>query len=335
MAVFNKAVAEECHELMTLIRCVEETIADNYFPEDRPQEMRCPIHLSIGQEASAVGVVSQLEISAKVFSTHRSHAHYLAKGGSIEKMLGEMLGRSGGCLDGRGGSMHLKDQNVNFMMSVPIVGSVMPLAAGAAFANKVKENQDVVVVFIGDGSLEEGVWHETANFAALNSLKILFVCENNLYSVYSKLDSRQPSRDLARFARAHDMAFFSGDGNAIDEVFSLASQALDVVRSAGPCFLNLNTYRHREHCGPNFDDHLGYRPQAEVDEWFAKDPLKISAKILKKNFNHTNDSLRIILEACSTRANDAFQTALNFPLPKFSNIADLEYPQLRSEGPNS
>jgi len=332
MDIFNQRIAEKCHELMTLIRCVEETIADNYFPEDGPQQMRCPIHLSIGQEAAAVGVIIQLDKRVKVYSTHRCHAHYLAKGGSIEKMIGEMLGRRGGCLDGRGGSMHLKDPDVNFMMSVPIVGSVMPLAAGAAFANKLLQNEDVVVVFIGDGSLEEGVWHETANFSSLNNLKILFVCENNLYSVYSNLDLRQPSRDLSRFAEAHNMPFFSGEGNSIEEVYGLAGKALKEVHAGNPCFLNLDTYRHREHCGPNFDDHLGYRPEEEVEEWFEKDPLKLSSQLLKDKFNYSDESLSKILDRCSTKANKAFKTALNLPLPKFSDIVDLEYPKINGEG---
>ncbi len=323
-------VAEECHETMTLIRCVEEIIADNYFPKDGPQQMRCPIHLSIGQEAAAVGVMRQLEKSVKVYSTHRCHAHYLAKGGNIEKMIGEMLGRTGGCLDGRGGSMHLKDHDVNFMMSVPIVGSVMPLAAGAAFANKLLENREVVAVFIGDGSLEEGVWHETANFAALNELKLLFVCENNLYSVYSPLDSRQPSRDLSRFATAHNMNFLTGDGNSIEDVYNLAGQAIQNVRSEGPCFLNLNTYRHREHCGPNFDDHLGYRPKAEVEEWFSRDPLKISAQLLQEKYDYSEDNLKKILETCSSKAKIAFEKALKFPFPEFTDIANLEYPPVSS-----
>ncbi|MEE2746804.1 MAG: thiamine pyrophosphate-dependent dehydrogenase E1 component subunit alpha [Pseudomonadota bacterium] len=326
MQGFTKEVAETCHRRMVLIRLVEEVIANNYFPAEEDQKMRCPIHLSIGQEAAAVGVVEQLDSNAKIYSTHRCHAHYLARGGSIRKMLGELLGRQGGCLNGRGGSMHLKDLDVNFMMSIPIVGSVIPVAAGAALANKLAHKNGVVVVFIGDGSLEEGVWHETANFAVLNNLKILFVCENNLYSVYSKIDIRQPSRDLTRFAKAHEMAVFSGDGNSIEEVYQKAALALDLVNDGAPVLLKLDTYRQREHCGPNYDDHLGYRPEDEVKEWFARDPVKLSKNLLENKFGFTDEYFNTITSACAEEVETAFTEACSLPEPIYSNIVNLEYP---------
>lgn len=327
MIEFDLKIAEICHRKMVLIRQVEELIANNYHPEGKEQEMRCPIHLSIGQEASAVGVIEHLATRDKVFSTHRCHAHYLAKGGDIEKMLGELLGRKGGSLDGRGGSMHLKDLSVNFVMSVPIVGSVIPLATGAALVNKLNEAEEVVVVFIGDGSLEEGVWHETANFSVLHRIPILFVCENNLYSVYSGLDQRQPSRDLSRFANAHCMEYLEADGNDVREVFGQAKRALEIVGRGTPCLLNLNTYRHREHCGPNFDDHLGYRPEVEVEEWMARDPLKISREILEDEFNFNSSSINAIELDCADRAKKAMARASKMPLPEFDEVADLEYPR--------
>lgn len=327
MTEFDSRTAEECHKSMMLIRCVEELIANNYHPDDRVEEMRCPIHLSIGQEASAVGVIQHLSNDDKVFSTHRCHAHYLAKGGSIEKMLGELLGREGGSLGGRGGSMHLKDSDVNFVMSVPIVGSVMPVATGAALANKLDNNHHVVVVFIGDGSLEEGVWHETANFSVLHEIPVLFVCENNLYSVYSRLDERQPSRDLSRFAKAHCMTYLNADGNDVRQVYFQAAEALKIVRGGEPCLINLDTYRHREHCGPNFDDHLGYRPTSEVEEWMLKDPIKISRNILLNDFQFSDGRLKEIEKICASEAEKAMQTALRMPFPDFVDVSSLEYPE--------
>lgn len=326
MQDFTREVAQTCHRKMVLIRLVEEVIANNYFPAEEDQKMRCPIHLSIGQEAAAVGVIEHLDADAKLYSTHRCHAHYLARGGNIRKMFGELLGRQGGCLNGRGGSMHLKDLDVNFMMSIPIVGSVIPVAAGAALANKLAQSSGVVVVFIGDGSLEEGIWHETANFAVLNGLKILFVCENNLYSVYSKIDIRQPSGDLNRFAKAHEMAVFTGDGNSIEEVYQKTALALDVVNDGTPVLLNLDTYRQREHCGPNYDDHLAYRPEDEVREWFARDPVNLSKSFLKNKYGFTDENLHAITSQCAEEAEAAFTAACSFPEPIYSDIVNLEYP---------
>ena len=331
MGLFTLKNAEECHRSMTLIRCVEETIANNYFPDDGPQEMRCPIHLSIGQEAAAVGVIQHLRLADKVYSTHRSHAHYLAKGGSIKKMFGELLGRESGCMNGRGGSMHLKDPDVNFMMSVPIVGSVMPIATGAALANKLEQTDDIVVVYVGDGSLEEGIWHETANFAVLHQIPILFVCENNLYSVYSRIDQRQPSGDISRLVTGHGMEHMIADGNKIDEVFNIALKAIEVVRAGSPCFLSLDTYRHREHCGPNFDDHLKYRPEEEVEEWLKKDPLIISSGILKNRFDFDDENFKTINNFYKELSEDEFSKARESPFPEYSSITDLEYPEM-SEG---
>ena len=323
MKMYDKATAERCHRSMVLIRAVEQHIADNYFPDKGPQEMRCPIHLSIGQEAASVGVINNLPKAAKLYSTHRCHAHYLARGGCIVKMMGEMLGKKGGCVDGRGGSMHLKDTSVNFMMSVPIVGSVLPIAA---LANKLKGESAPVVVFVGDGSLEEGIWHETANFAVVNNLQILFVCENNYYSVYSSLDDRQPTDDMTRHALSHNLKAFSGDGNLISEVHQLTANALKVVDSGEPCFLNLNTYRHLEHCGPSNDDHLGYRPQEEVKKWLARDPLVLSEQLMRDEFHYTSQIFENIKNECKAEAEICMQKARELPNPIYADIEQLEYP---------
>ena len=160
---------------MTRIRMVEEEIAKRY-PE---QQMRCPVHLSIGQEAAAVGVCSALQSTDWAFSGHRNHAHYLAKGGNLKAMLAEIYGKATGCCGGKGGSMHLTDQNAGFIGATPIVGSTVPIAVGAALTAQREGNGRVVVVFLGDGAMEAGVVHESLNFAALKKLPILFACENN------------------------------------------------------------------------------------------------------------------------------------------------------------
>lgn len=253
------------------IRMVEERIAELY-PE---QQMRCPVHLSIGQEGIAVGICHALAREDAVMSGHRAHAHYLAKGGDLKRMLAEIYGKETGCCKGRGGSMHLIDLAVNFLGSTPIVGGTIPIATGVAWAYHLRREPRVVVVFFGEGATEEGVWHESINFAELHKLPIIFVCENNLYSVYTHISERQPARSVSALAAAHGLRVLTGDGNNVAQVYDLGRQAQAHARSGqGPVFMELTTYRWREHCGPNYDNDLGYRSQVEFDEWRQRDPLE-------------------------------------------------------------
>ncbi len=256
---------------MLRIRLVEEAIADHYAEG----EMRCPVHLSVGQEAAAVGVCEAMAVTDKVYSTHRCHAHYLAKGGDLKRMFAEICGKAAGCIGGRGGSMHLMDVSKGMMASIPIVSSSIPVAVGSALADKRLKSGKVTVAFIGDASIEEGVFHESANFASLHKLPVIFVCENNLYSVYTPLRQRQPDRPLANVAHAHGMHTLCGDGNNIEQTLTLAQQAMQHARDGrGPTFLLLDTYRWREHCGPNFDNHIGYRTESEYKEWEVRCPIR-------------------------------------------------------------
>ncbi len=253
------------------IRMVEEEIAERY-----PKwQMRCPVHLSIGQEAAAVGVCSMLRRKDRVMSGHRSHAHYLAKGGDLAGMLLEIHGKAGGCSQGRGGSMHLLDLKAGFHGAVPIVGSTIPIATGFAFADKLARRDNVTAVFFGEGATEEGVFAESLNFAALHGLRVLFVCENNLYSVYSPLEVRQPAdRSITALAGAHGVAAYRADGNDVDAVRNAAGAALRGMSACpSPKLLLLDTYRWREHCGHAFDNHIGYRSEEEYLAWKKRDPV--------------------------------------------------------------
>jgi len=174
---------------MLRLRLVEEAIVNAYSD----QEMRCPIHLCIGQEAIAVGVCAALEQSDYVMSNHRSHGHYLAKGGDLKAMMAELYGKKTGCTSGKGGSMHLVDLENGFLGAVPIVSGIIPVACGTAFASQMKNEKRVTTVFFGDAAVEEGVFCESINFALLKKLPVVFVCENNLYSVYSPMSVRQPN----------------------------------------------------------------------------------------------------------------------------------------------
>lgn len=266
---------------MLRIRRIEEAIADRYAE----QEMRCPMHLCIGQEAIAVGVCAALSANDVMFGNHRAHGHYLAKGGNLNAMVAELYGRSTGCCGGRGGSMHLIDLDVGFMGATPIVGGTVPLAVGAAWASSLKDEKRVSVVFFGDGCFEEGVVHESLNFAALHKLPIIFVCENNGFSVYTRLNERQPNRPIYRIAEAHGMAASLGDGNDVEEVLSMAKIAVDNARQGnGPQFIELSTYRWREHCGPDFDDGLNYRSAPEIENGLKDCPIaKLTTRLEQVN----------------------------------------------------
>lgn len=272
----SPSLAHQLQYSMLRIRRIEEVLARRYLE----QEMRCPMHLCIGQEAIAVGVGQALKISDKMYSNHRAHGHYLAKGGSLQSMVAELYGRASGCCGGRGGSMHMIDLDVGFMGATPIVGGTVPLAVGSAWASKLQKKPDVTVIFFGDGCFEEGVVHESLNFAALHQLPILFVCENNDFSVYTRRNERQPDRSIHQVASAHGIKTAYGDGNDVELVLNLTSQAVEDLRIGnGPWFLEFSTYRWREHCGPDFDDHLQYRTPEEIEYGKAACPIGRFEKI--------------------------------------------------------
>ena len=256
---------------MLRIRRIEEALAERYAE----QEMRCPMHLCIGQEGVAVGVCSAMLQDDVVFSNHRAHGHYLAKGGSLNAMVAELYGRATGCCDGRGGSMHLIDLDAGFMGATPIVGGTVPLAVGSAWASWLKGERRVSAVFFGDGCFEQGVVYESLNFAALHKLPIVFVCENNDFSVYTRITERQPDRPIYQLAQAQGINACMGDGNDVEEVFSLSKSAFERAREGdGPQFIELSTYRWREHCGPNYDNNIGYRKVSEFKSWLNFRPLQ-------------------------------------------------------------
>ena len=318
----NTLSSVEHHRAMLRIRLVEQAIAERYAE----QQMRCPMHLCIGQEAIAVGVCAALQPDDKVFSNHRAHGHYLAKGGSLKAMLAELYGRATGCCGGRGGSMHLIDLDVGFMGATPIVGGTVPLAVGSAWAARLQRQPFVTVVFFGDGCFEEGVVHESLNFAALHKLPIVFVCENNQFSVYTRLNERQPDRPIYPIAAAHGLTAASGDGNDLDAVLGLAQAAIGRARAgAGPQFLELHTYRWREHCGPNFDDKLGYRSDAEVSAGLADCPVLAHARQLA-DAQPDFSAIRARQEAdIHAEIEEAFQFALASPASGAEQAGEMVY----------
>lgn len=274
---------------MLKVRAIEERIALLY-PEG---QMRCPVHLCIGQEAISAGVCAHLTHKDLVLSNHRGHGHYIAKGGNVTALFAELYGKSTGCSKGHGGSMHLIDLSVNFLGSTPIVGSILPIATGVAWAEKMHKKNTVTVVFIGDAAVEEGVFHESVNFAVLKNLPIIYVCENNLYSVYTHIRERQPQRPIHMLAAGHGIKTLTGNGNDVLHVYELMRKAQRFIsQKRGPVFLELTTYRWREHCGPNFDNRIGYRSQKEFQAWKKKDPIEYFVRFLIRTHFLTNQELK-------------------------------------------
>lgn len=321
-ATIDAGLQVSLYRQMMRIRIVEETIARHYSE----QEMRCPVHLSVGQEAVAAGVCAALRRDDLAVSTHRAHAHYLAKGGSLKAMMAEIYGKATGCCGGRGGSMHLFDLDAGMLASVPIVASSIPVGVGAALAIAQKGSDQVVAVFFGDAAVEEGVFHESANFAKVKSLPVLFVCENNLYSVYTGLADRQPDRPLSDIAKAHAMPAYREDGNDPTAVHAAAVVAAAAARDGGgPSFLVLDTYRWLEHCGPNFDNTIGYRSETEFESWKLRCPVERQRQALTaRGLWDDGQEVRLKAEIAAEVA-DAFVFAKQSPFPAHNKASEAVY----------
>ena len=308
---------------MLRIRRVEEKIAEVY-PE---QEMRCPVHLCTGQEAVAVGVCENLNKNDYALSSHRSHGHYLAKGGNLKALLAELYGKETGCSGGKGGSMHLVDLTAGFLGSTPIVGSTIPIGVGAAFGSMLRNENRIVAIFFGDAATEEGVFQESVNFAVLKNLPVVFVCENNLYSVYSPLEVRQPqTRQIYEWVEANDLWCGHGDGNDMEEVWRLSKQAVDHARAGkGPAFLEFATYRWREHCGPYYDNQVGYRTEQEFLEWKERCPVQRLKQRLLDEKILTPQAVTEIEEELAGEIDKAFLFAKESPFPPKESILQHIY----------
>lgn len=308
---------------MLNIRLVEEEIA-RVYPE---QEMRCPVHLSIGQEAVAAGVCAHLTCDDYIISNHRSHGHYLAKGGDLGKMLAELYGRESGCCNGKSGSMHLIDLSQGFLGAVPIVGACIPIATGVAFGVKMQNRNNITTVFFGDGTVEEGVFHESLNFASLKQLPVIFICENNFFSVYSPLSVRQPpGQEIYSLAKNYGIESYQGDGNNVLEVYDLMKKAVDRIKQkTGPVFIEFKTYRWREHCGPYYDNHLGYRKEEEFESWKKRCPVKTYTDILISKGIISQDEIHEIEREIMDKIRDAFARAKKSPFPEADSLTNDVY----------
>lgn len=272
-ALPSKTFALGLYRTMLRIRICEEAFVEPIVS----REVRCPVHLCSGQEAVAAGVCAALSKEDFVFGTHRSHGHYLAKGGDLPSMVAEIFCRETGCAGGRGGSMHILDNSVGMIGAAPIVSGTISLAVGAGLAAVVRGERRVSVCFFGDGATGEGTIYESMNLAALKKLPVLFVCENNLYSTHLPIRECRVHEEVYRIAEPFGIPSVQIDGNDVFAVHAAALTAAERARAGGgPSFIECLTYRLRGHVGP--DDNVqgsrtDIRPKDEIAAWRAKDPL--------------------------------------------------------------
>lgn len=307
---------------MYRIRTTERMIAEEY----KYQEMRCPTHLSIGQELVPAIYSCFIKKNDFAVSTHRGHAHYLSKGGDLKKMIAELYGKETGCSKGKGGSMHLIDLAVNFMGTSAIVGNSIPTGVGLGLSLKLKKQNSISTVFLGDGATEEGVFYESLNFSATKKIPVLFICENNFFSVYSPMEVRQPKkRSITKFVKSMGIESIKCVNHDISNYFESIKFAFDYVRLKKlPFFIELETHRHLEHCGPNNDDNLNYRTNNFLKKWKEKDPLDLITAYFMKT--ESIDFLEKITKVIDKEIQDAFTFAKESKFPPSSNAyKDLFY----------
>lgn len=279
--------ANTCNVSTDLLRVMYETMLRIRLFEERVGELveageiKTPCHLYIGQEAVATGVCTALEREDYVWGGHRSHGHYLAKGGDLRAMMAEIYGKSTGCSGGRGGSMHLLARDVGIPGTVPIVAATIPIAVGTALATKLRGESTVAVSFFGDGATEEGHFHESVNLAALYQLPIIFVCENNFYSSHLALLERRISDNIYMAGEMHGIPAVRLDGNDVIAVYQATMTAINRARAGqGPTLFECRTYRWRGHVGPDWNYDVGVRRRDELQEWLPKDPVARAQRLL-------------------------------------------------------
>ncbi len=262
----------QLYRRMYLIRAAELLIQKHY----REDEMKTPMHMSMGQEAIATGICHALKRQDQVLGTYRSHGLYLAKTQETDRFFAEMYGKASGPSGGKAGSMHLFAPESGLICTSAIVGSHIPVAIGAAFANKAAENGRIVAVFFGDGAVDEGAFWESFNMACLRRLPILFVCEDNGYAVHTPAKQRHGYKDIRAIAAQFECNVFASSSTDVHVIYQLTREALQVMaEDERPCFLHLKYYRYLEHVGVNEDFQAGYRSREEGEAWRAVDPLRL------------------------------------------------------------
>lgn len=300
---------------MVRIRLCEESLVGPILRG----EIRCPCHLCSGEEATAAGLCASLTERDFIFGNHRSHGHFLAKGGNMNDLVAEIYCRENGCARGRGGSMHLVDPAVGMMGSAPIVAGTISLALGAALASSIRGEDRVAVSFFGDGATGEGVLYECLNYAALKRLPVIFACENNLYATHMPIRECRVDGNIRRIAEPFCIESCEVDGNDVLAVYNAGRKAVAKCRKgSGPYFIEFKTYRFRGHVGP--DDniqgaHTDIRPEKELKKWLGRDPIKLFERFLLKGRLMERSRLDEIRTQAEMEVAEAHRLAVSSPPP--------------------
>lgn len=267
------------YKTMYMVRRAEEVIQAHYLED----EMKTPMHMSMGEEAIAVGVCHALKPQDQVLGSYRSHGIYIAKTQETDKFFAEMYGKITGTSKGKAGSMHLLAPQAGFVCTSAIVASSIPVALGLAFANKYFNNGKIAAVFFGDGAIDEGVFWESLNFACLKKLPVLLICEDNGFAVHSPVRERHGYDSIANIVRTFDCNVFQSDSTDVEVIYKLAKDAIKAMQDSGrPAFLYLRYYRYLEHVGVFEDFKAGYRSKDEFEKWLKVDPVRLQREKLLK-----------------------------------------------------
>ena len=295
----------ELYKKLYLIRRSEEKIIEHYNED----EMKTPMHMSMGSEAIAVGVCHALKATDQVFGFYRSHAIYLAKTQDTDDFFAEMYGRDTARLKGKGGSMHLCAPETGFMGTSAIVSSIIPVAAGAAFANQQLNNKRIVVVFLGDGALDEGAFWETINVACLMKLPLIFICEDNGLAVHTSGPQRHGYASITDIVGKFNCHVFREESTDAEVIYELMGEAITSLRDTQrPSFVHLKYYRYLEHVGINQDFDTGYRSREEFNEWYEIDPVLLMRKKLLR-LGLTEEKIKACESQISQRIDDSIARA--------------------------
>lgn len=300
------------YKQLFLIRSAEEKIVAEY----QFDEMKTPMHMSMGEEAIVVGVTQALGSNSQTFGTYRSHALFLAVTQNTDQFFSEMYGRKAGAVKGKGGSMHLSCPEKGLMATSAVVASTIPVAVGSAYSNKYLKNGKIVAVFFGDGAVDEGVFWESLNIACLMRLPIIFICEDNGFAVHSKTVKRRGYKSLMNIVKNFNCKVISTDSTDVEEIYKISKKAVTFVKiNNQPVFLNLKYYRYLEHVGVNKDFDVGYRSKIEFGKWLKKDPIKLQKeRLLKMNINNTQ--IEKLEEEIMNKIERSINLAKNSPFPE-------------------
>ena len=319
----NESLSRQIYEKMLTIRRFEEAVLEIYTQG----LMRGLAHLYIGQEASAVGICSALNDDDYLTSTHRGHGHLIAKGGKVDRMMAEMMGKVDGYNRGKGGTMHIADMSLGILGANGIVGGGMGMATGAALSGKMRNSGQVAVCFFGDGAINQGAFLESANLASIWSLPVLFVCENNHYGEYTAASDVTAVREhVAERAAGFDMPAVVVDGNDAVAVHQTAVEMVKRARAGeGPCLIENKTYRYRGHHVGDGDPEKTYRTQEETDTWLARDPIPRFARRMMKAGMVDETELEAIDATITGLVEDAVEFAKESPYPVADEVTDHVY----------